>query len=94
MKRVYKYQLEVTDLQVQELREGYKILHVASQHDTLCIWVEVDTQAPPEMVRFLIVGTGHAFPPAGEFEYVGTALMLNGNLVWHLYVQVEGKQGG
>ena len=49
MKRIYKYQLIVTDRQDVQLPEGAEILTIQTQVDTPCLWALVDilaTEAP------------------------------------------------
>ncbi len=64
--------------------EGARVLHVAAQDDTPCLWAEVDSDSPPVERRFFPVGTGHLLPP-GEVMFVGTTLLYSATLVLHWY---------
>lgn len=68
-----------------DMPKGAKLLHVAEQNDDVCLWAQVDPLAPLEARRFAILGTGHDMPDYFKMEYIGTALMRNLNLVFHVY---------
>lgn len=79
MKTVWKFFL---DREV-EMPTGAKLLHVAEQHGQLCTWAEVDPDAPTEIRRFALVGTGHNVPE--NVTFVGTILMMGGGILIHVY---------
>lgn len=81
---VWKYTLLAADLQRIEMPAGAQILHVAEQHGELCMWALVDPDEPPVAHRFTVIGTGH-IAPSRPAAYVGSALMLGGSLVWHVF---------
>ncbi len=83
MRAIWKYELGMMDNQTVHMQEGAKILCVGVQHETPCIWAEVDTDANKEYVIFSIYGTGYEM--AGTGEYIGTFQLLEGALVFHLY---------
>ncbi len=83
MRAIWKYELGMMDNQTVLMQEGAKILCVQVQHETPCIWVEVDTDADKEYVIFSIYGTGHKMANTGE--YAGTFQLALGALVFHLY---------
>jgi hypothetical protein len=82
MKRIYKYPLEITGVQPVDMPAGAKLLSVANQNGTLCLWAMVDTDAPNDRRVIVICGTGHAMDDAGLI-FIGTVLM--GPLVWHVF---------
>jgi len=82
--KIYKYQLEIDDHQTVLIPCYYKLLHVETQNNTLCLWAIVDPEAETTLVKIRIVGTGHDFDPAG-LNYIGSAKMHNGMLVWHVF---------
>ena len=85
MKSIFKYQLEVTGWQEVEIREGSKILCVQVQHGILCLWAMVDPhKSEMETVAIEIFGTGSTIPD-GRRDYIGTAQMADGKLVWHVF---------
>lgn len=61
-----------------------KLLHVADQRGSLCMWAEVDPSEPVLSERkFTVVGTGWQ-EPLEKCDYVGTALMQVGTVL-HVY---------
>lgn len=61
---------------------GARVVHVGDQHGLVTLWAEVDPAADREQRLFVFVGTGH---DADGGEYVGSAIVGGGALVWHVY---------
>lgn len=78
--RIYKFRLR-SDLNNISMPMGAEILHVAVQHETICLWARVDMNAKPEIRTFSIIGTGHPCPPD---KYIGTVLSPSQEFVWHI----------
>ncbi len=93
MKTVWKYDLDATQLStVVDVPQGGVVVHVAPQarvdedgmlRDALCVWVQVDTDAPPTAREFFVVGTGEPIPDGGTHR--GTSFKWGDELVWHVY---------
>ena len=91
MKRIFKYKVEMTDVQSIELPEGAEILQVGEgipsvigQPGCLVFWAIVDTDAPLELRHFCVYGTGHAVASrVGKSNHIGTATC--GPYVWHVF---------
>ena len=83
-KAVWKFRLAVIDSLELEMPEGATILHVHEQNTAICLWALVDPNAPTVARKFTIYGTGHPVPDA-HGAYVGTAHMMDGQLVFHLF---------
>ena len=83
MSKVFKYLVRAVDRVTLEMPKGAKLLSFQCQNDQLCLWALVDPKAPTETRSFRVVGTGHPIEEPGEF--VGTAQMRGGLLVWHLF---------
>ena len=64
--------------------KGADILWVDMQQGQPCIWARVNPDAPKERKRIRIFGTGHPIPD-DLGDYVGTFMMKDGALVFHLY---------
>jgi hypothetical protein len=84
-RRIYKYDLEVTDEQIMELPAGAEFLHVGVQtgttSTTVQLWAIVDPSADPEQRRFIIHGTGH--PVARSLHasaHIGTVIAADGHV--------------
>lgn len=87
MRTIYKFTVRPDMLKVQ-MPKGAKILTAREQFDEICIWAEVDTDRPNEMRHFEVYGTGHPTPADGigqSREYIGTAHLEGGALVFHVY---------
>lgn len=84
MKTIYKYPLQLTNLQTVMLPTGAQVLHVGMQDDTINLWALVDTFNPLEAQEVWMVGTGRAMPfsPVG---YLGT--VFDDGYVWHVFLQ-------
>lgn len=44
-KKIFKYQLETTDIQQVEMQQGAEILCIQTQNETPCIWALVEPNA-------------------------------------------------
>lgn len=88
MRTIWKYSLGYPEPQVREhaLPRGAKVRHVAIQPTAICLWVEVDPDAPKELRTFHVIGTGHALP-AGAIEYLGT--VHHDDYVWHVLEEAQ-----
>lgn len=87
MKKIYKYPLEVTDVQDIEMPKGSAFLCVQAQKETPCLWVAVDASESSKIKRrFRTYGTGQSMVDAENFfRYVGTYQLGNGGLVFHVF---------
>ena len=85
MRTVWKYELEIRDgYQEVWMPPSAKVIHVAMQDMTLCMWAALDTSHAITDTRiFLVTGTGHEVPE--DVSHVGTCLMHEGLLVWHVW---------
>lgn len=88
MRSVWKFPFSVSDWCEFPMPVGAKILHLAVQHGDPCLWAEVDSDAPTEMRTFRTYGTGHAMGYHNQ-HYVGTYMVQDGALVFHVYEQVR-----
>ena len=86
MKTVYKYTIAPDPTQHIDLPNGAEILKVEMQQNIPCIWVLVDVDfTHMERRWFRLVGTGQEFEHDERHQYIGTFLMYEGTLVWHLF---------
>lgn len=92
MKKIFKYRLDVTDVQKITLPALSDILSVQEQYGYLSLWALVDPDEK-EMIDYdiLIFGTGH--PIEGSvFEddypwFLGTVQFFNGEQVYHVFMR-------
>ena len=82
-KTIWKFPLALVDAYPVDMPRGARILSVADQNGTLCLWAEVDPEAPCETRRIRIVGSGHPVPQEPKLQFIGTA--VQGPFVWHVY---------
>lgn len=85
---IYKYPLEIADIQSIPIPDGAELLSVQFQRETLCLWALVDPGAPKKLVTIEIIGTGN---PAGAASrcFISTVQQFNGQLVWHVFQSTE-----
>ena len=79
-KEIWKFPIETITCEIVMPR-GAKILHVALQHGTRCLWAEVGPEQPKVTRSFQLYGTGQEIP--AHAEYVCT--WLDGDFLRHLY---------
>lgn len=84
MKTIYKYLLNVDDMQTIRMPEGALILSVQCQQGQPCIWALIDTECAVGQRRFGLVGTGRPCAFEGH-THVGTFQLHDGELVFHLF---------
>jgi hypothetical protein len=90
MRTVWKFPLEITDQQVIEVHGIPRVVLVAIQNGTPCIWMEMDTDERKVPMRLYIVGTGHSVPPFTQH----VVSFLDGRFVWHIYSPVATGTAG
>lgn len=92
MRSIYKYDIVETK---DSIIEGpiTKLLHVGVQHNSIKVWAEIDTNAPIRKFQIIPIGTGWNLDSAradkqsilDTHTYMGTVMLANGNLVFHVY---------
>jgi len=85
MKKIFKYELEVTDIQHPKLPLGYEILSAGEQNGKLFIWALVNSKNTPINTTIAIVGTGNPIMfNIDDFTFINTIQCANG-LVLHVF---------
>lgn len=82
--KIYKYPLEITDIQTLEMPIGAKLLDAQMQNGNLCLWALVDTAANKEKRSIAIYGTGNPMPDEVG-EYIATFQTMGGAFVGHVF---------
>ena len=92
MRSIYKYDIVVAN---DGIIEGpiVQLLHVGAQNNSIKVWAEVDTNAPTRKFQILPLGTGWNLDTGhtdiqcvlDTHTYMGTVMLANGNLVFHVY---------
>lgn len=84
---IWKATLKPIDAQQIEVPEGAELLCAREQHEQICVWFRCNPSAPKELRDIAIVGTGHPAPNS-EGRYIGTASLMGGNLMFHVFERV------
>lgn len=84
MRTIFKYELEVTDLQEVPMVKDAEILTVMVQRDIPCVWAIVDPQKPIASRLIAIVGTGNQCK-YNAYGYIGSFQLMEGGFVGHVF---------
>lgn len=82
MKKIYKYTLELDNVQKVPLPKDAQILSAQLQHGCLTMWALVSPNNEPEDRTIQIFGTGHDVPVLPLY-FIDT--VQEGNFVWHIF---------
>lgn len=85
MKAIWKYPLEITDVQTIMMPVDAAVLTVQVQNDQPCIWAMVYTDSEKVQKTVRMYGTGHPIDTMGV--WVGTFQVHGGRLVFHVFVE-------
>jgi len=90
MKKIYKYEIKPDELRV-EMPQGAKIVHVDNQREHLCLWAEIDPDAPVEVRQFAVFPTGGHIPeyPDVTVKHLGTVNVKDGFFIFHVYEVIK-----
>lgn len=88
-KSIWKYQIDVKTNTLLKMPKGAIVLSVQNQHETICLWAQVDpNHSEIEERLFQVFGTGATLPEEEEFTkriHIDTVQMLKGSLVLHVF---------
>lgn len=85
MRTVYKQKLKIDDVQTIDIHEGANILHIGKQFGSVWIWYECDGEKPMTKRTIYCFGTGQEMPVDVKLQYIGTIILLDGELVFHFF---------
>lgn len=93
-KTIWKFPLEIADMQLIKMPLGSKILTVQVQREKLCLWALVNPhpQLRKESRKILIYGTGYDIVKSKRIKYINTCQLHNGFFVGHVFEDVSGKE--
>lgn len=86
--RIFKYQLDLTDIQTIQIQRPIKILSAQIQSGRICVWALVDEESKfTRGVEFIIIGTGNPIESdlLDGFKYLST--IQDESFVWHIFVE-------
>jgi len=82
-KTVWKFPIEITDVQILQMPHGAEIIHAGlDPQGGPCVWARVNPNNSPAETSLHISGTGHPVPD-GDNRHVGS--LNQGPCVWHLW---------
>lgn len=84
MDKIWKFPLEVADVQTVRMPMTNMPLYVALQDGKPHLWALVEDQSPLRNFHVYTVGTGQDIP-RGAQGYIGSYQMENGVLVFHVF---------
>jgi hypothetical protein len=87
---IWKFPLEVTDIQILSVPEVFEPLCVQMQINQPCIWAKVQEGPLTKRVTIFTYGTGHPITQDGT-TYLGTYQLAGGQLVFHVFVSADGR---
>jgi hypothetical protein len=82
---IYKYPLQVTDVQHVEIPVGAQILKVDEQNSKMFLWALVQNVSHTYNMEVRIIGTGQEFNDHSDYEHLGSVLTSDGFFVWHVF---------
>lgn len=82
---VWKYDVPMSDTFTLVLPAGALLLHVGIQYGRPQLWALVNPLQSDERRHFRLAGTGHRIAPTAQLAYVGSFLMSDDTLVFHLF---------
>lgn len=80
--RIWKWDLQVTDLQTVNVPIGAKLLTVQTQNSLPRLWALCNEQAPRRALRIAMYGTGN---PVDSYPGTYIATFQVGDLVFHVF---------
>lgn len=88
---IYKYPLEIVDIQTFEVPGRCQYLTAQYQSETLFIWIAV-YPGEKSVVSIRIVGNDYPFPAADNCDYIAT--VQEEQFVWHIFAEHQTKGAG
>lgn len=84
-KTIWKFNIDVRDSQRVILPSQSELLSVATQDGHICIWALVDPRQPNCEREIVMRGTGHTAEGLKGRDFIGTVLIANDSLVFHVF---------
>jgi hypothetical protein len=89
LKTIYKYPLEPKAINYLDLPIGSEVISTQEQKGSVNIYALVDNAVEEtEIHEVLFYGTGNQVSgQIGEYKFIGTVSMYNGDLVFHIFAR-------
>ena len=88
-KRIFKYELAITDMESLFIPEGAIPLCVKVQPwngDMVVLYALVDIDKPEEEVHYRIIGTGHPIEIDFDGTYLDSFVLPSAELIFHVFI--------
>ena len=83
---IWKYELELTAVQMIAMPRNAWLLTVQIQRGKPCLWVLIDENDDRKEQRLIrTLGTGHLIPDDAPGDYISTYQIVGGDLVFHVF---------
>ena len=92
LKRIYKYEL-ISPNETISLRKNAKIVHVAAQKNSVCLWAEIsieETRVESRVFKVFATGEDMKHRLGTTLNRLGTAHLQSG-LVFHVYEEINNE---
>ena len=89
MNRIYKYVLNTSADTIINMPKDATVLSLKVQHDKACIWCLVNTEKDNVERTFVTYATGQPIPEPNKFSYVGSYMIDNETLVFHVLEKLK-----
>lgn len=84
--KVFKYPFDILTIQIIELPEGARPIHVGlDPNGRCCLWCIVHPDHRLVRRRLIVVGTGQRLGEAAEYSHVGSFLQTP--FMWHVFLE-------
>jgi hypothetical protein len=94
VKTIYKYPLRALPLEQISIPGLDKILSIGVQDNQIVLYAIVDQNvADVSVVEVFIFGTGHQLLNLNSLVFLGTANLLNGKFMFHVFYKQEVPSG-
>jgi hypothetical protein len=85
MKKIFKYELAITDSQTVTMPTGAEILTIQNQGPRIQLWALVAEGQPPVARKIECHGTGNPIQNANGLTYIASVQTHQGQFIWHFF---------
>lgn len=85
MKKIFKYELDITDHQTVTMPADAQILTIQNQGPRVQLWALVDPERPNVYRKIECHGTGNPIPQPNELTYIASVQTHQGQFIWHFF---------
>lgn len=86
-KTIWKFPIRTIDLQFITIPQDFEILSVHTQNGNPCIWAKVIPDNKSRKLTIRVFGTGHPIEEDSQLVFIGTYLIHQDSLVFHVFYE-------